>query len=627
MQGYFKRTTQAISAAALLLGTSGLAWASTPLPAGLPPCLSGPPGQVWQLGDPYDGYPMPRPGTPGGGPKQTQVTSPDGKTTTVQTGYSLFPESDPWDNPTNLLPTVYHDVYDSLCHLVPNTLSSSPEHPYNLHDEPAVSDIDKSSPYTDLEAIITGFHQTGDGNDDRGREDRGNSNNRVRIDPAQVQRAIDILEGNPIPNRVYSGMPVLHYNGPDKQKTVDPVTKNVNIHVIYYRSHIEADTSLLDTMGVLDDTWTITYTVDSLDKGSDDFSPSTMTFDDPNAFGGLASGANSMKPLIMQDLTFFPQKEGKRYVYHLKQSPGRYFNGIYTWGWRVHPGRVQFMENQNKMALGHNLLQWEQIAFGEHPMASRANQLAAISKISNLAPEKRMWNAFNALRDGHYVAGPAAEALVKEIEASFDDWDHRGRLPRGVTADPNADITLFYANNTIYASVKGYTDPNAHMEYTQWKTRSQGNKATIKIINGDYYDRGYMSVDFGGMRGWENTFQNTVPVGGDGAWFTFGREHWFPNVFPVLIPAATPGNTTAPVQVSPEALMRRPGKEFREDELDPDGDSLTKYTRSVPSLPSANGDTLSEHTIQLNWNFDPSRRLRFYQFDPLHHDVAVFSMH
>lgn len=627
MQGYFKRTTQAVSAAALLLGTSGLAWASTPLPAGLPPCLSGPPGQVWQLGDPYDGYPMPRPGTPGGGPPQTQVTSPDGKTTTVQTGHSLFPESDPWDNPTNLLPTVYHDVYDSLCHLVPNTLSSSPEHPYNLHDEPTVTDIDKSSPYTDLEAIINSFHQTGNGNDDRGREDRGNSNNRVRIDPAQVQRAIDILEGNPIPNRVYSGMPVLHYNGPDKQKTVDPVTKNVNIHVIYYRSHIEADTSLLDTMGVLDDTWTITYTVDSLDKGSDDFSPSTMTFDDPNAFGGLASGASSMKPLIMQDLTFFPQKEGKRYVYHLKQSPGRFFNGIYTWGWRVHPGRVQFMENQNKMALGHNLLQWEQIAFGEHPMASRANQLAAISKISNLAPEKRMWNAFNALRDGHYVAGPAAEALVKEIEASFDDWDHRGRLPRGVQPDPNADITLFYANNTIYAHVKGYTDPNAHMEYTQWKTRSQGNKATIKIINGDYFDRGYMSVDFGGMRGWENTFQNTVPVGGDGAWFTFGREHWFPNVFPVLIPAATPGNATAPVQVSPEALMRHPGREFKEAELDPDGDDLAKRPRALPSLPSANGDTLSEHTIVLNWNFDPSRRLRFYQFDPLHHDVAVFSMH
>lgn len=60
-------------------------------------------------------------------------------------------------------------------------------------------------------------------------------------------------------------------------------------------------------------------------------------------------------------------------------------------------------------------------------------------------------------------------------------------------------------------------------------------------------------------------------------------------------------------------------------EMDPDGDTLK--ARPLPSLPSANGDVLSEHTIDLTFNFDPSRRLRFYQFDPLHHDVAVFSMH
>ena len=163
------------------------------------------------------------------------------------------------------------------------------------------------------------------------------------------------------------------------------------------------------------------------------------------------------------------------------------------------------------------------------------------------------------------------------------------------------------------------------MEYTGWQTRSKGANAVIKIINGDYYDRGYMSVDFGGMRGWENTFQNTTPVGGDGAWFTFGREHWFPNVTPVLVPAAIPGNATVPVQVSADAMKRHPGREFLEAEMDPEGTTLT--TRPVPSLPSANGDTLSVHTIVLNWHFDPSRRLRFYQFDPLHHDTAVFSMH
>ncbi len=31
--------------------------------------------------------------------------------------------------------------------------------------------------------------------------------------------------------------------------------------------------------------------------------------------------------------------------------------------------------------------------------------------------------------------------------------------------------------------------------------------------------------------------------------------------------------------------------------------------------------------VHIQMNFDPSRRLRVYQFDPLHHDVAIFSIH
>jgi hypothetical protein len=31
--------------------------------------------------------------------------------------------------------------------------------------------------------------------------------------------------------------------------------------------------------------------------------------------------------------------------------------------------------------------------------------------------------------------------------------------------------------------------------------------------------------------------------------------------------------------------------------------------------------------VHFKYNFEPSRRLRIYQFDPLHHDVAIFSIH
>lgn len=612
----------AASAAMLLLGV-GIAQAQTPAA----PCMNGPPNQIWSYGMPYEGYPMPRPGiTPGYAPP-SQTTSADGMTTIVSTAKSLFPPSNPFDNPTNLLPTVYTNVYDSLCHQVPNTLTSTPEHPYNLHPAPVVAPVNITSPYDDLRAIIKSFHQHTD--DDHEDADEG-----VHVDQAQVRRAIDILEGNPIPNRAYSGMPLLHYNGPAKYKQVQPIKDangnviggNVVVHEIFYRSHIESDTSLLDVSQVENVPWTVTYIVDMLDQGADDFSPSTMYFDDPNAFGGAAAGPAAFKPLITEDLTFFPQQEGTRTTYQISMAPGRYFNGTYTWGWRVHPGRVQFMENQAKMILGDTLRNWEVKTFGPTPMADHASQVAAINMISNLSPAKRMWNAFNALAANG--SGANAKALVAEIEAAFDDWDHRGRLPRGVTADPNADITLFYCNNTIYAAVKGYTDPNAHMEYTQWKMRAPdpGAHAKIKIINGDYYQRGYMSVDFGGMRGWENTFQNTIPLGGDGAWFSFGRFHWWPNVMAVPVPAAVPAAPLASRPVVPAAsLVRDRAHEVRMAEDDPDGKGMAAQLPA--NFPNGNGDTLGVHWIDLTWNFEPSRRLRFYQFDPLHHDVAVFSMH
>jgi hypothetical protein len=564
----------------------------------------------------YVGAPQPRPGmTPGFAPG-TQITSPDGRTTTVNTATGFFPSSDPDVNPTNLLPTYYGNIKDAAGHEIPNTLSSTAANPYNLHPDPVVSNIDATSPLDDLTAILRSFHKNADRYGDN--EDEEDD---VRVNAAAAQRAIDILEGNPVAGRVYSGMPVLHYNGPNKWKQVTPIRDsngntiggNVVIRQIWYQSHIESDTSLLDISLVKDVPWTITYQVDTLNRGKDDFAPSTMYFDDPKIFGKAV-------PSVMLDGTFFPMNEGTRTVYQQKMGPGRFYNLTYTWGWRVHPGRVQVSENAGKVVAGKNLLQWEQDAFGPAPTSSDSAKAYAISRISNLAPEKRMWSAFKAMLAG----GSSMKLLVAEAEAALDDWEHRSRLPRGVTADPNSDITLFLCNNTIYASVAGYENPNAHIEFDRWKLR--GAHVRVKLINGDYYTRGYMNVDFGGLRGWENTFQNTIPVGGDGPWFTFGRLHWWPNVTPVVLAPAVPA-AAVPAPPPPPVTVKHmdDDKDFHDEHLDSDGKNVRSDV--LASLPNGNGDTLTEHWIDLTLNFEHSRRLRLYQFDPLHHDVAVFSIH
>ncbi|HEY6254060.1 MAG TPA: hypothetical protein VI685_29250, partial [Candidatus Angelobacter sp.] len=101
-------------------------------------------------------------------------------------------------------------------------------------------------------------------------------------------------------------------------------------------------------------------------------------------------------------------------------------------------------------------------------------------------------------------------------------------------------------------------------------------------------EHGYQNVDFGGSRGWENEYKSTVALDGSGCWFTFGRFHWWMNV---------------PSQYKEEDFMIK-----------------------IPPA-SRNGAVMGEYKVELTYSYEPSRRLRFYQFDPLHHDEAIFSIH
>ena len=40
-----------------------------------------------------------------------------------------------------------------------------------------------------------------------------------------------------------------------------------------------------------------------------------------------------------------------------------------------------------------------------------------------------------------------------------------------------------------------------------------------------------------------------------------------------------------------------------------------------------NEDGLGVTEVEVTFRHDPSTRLRYYQFDPTHHNVAIFSVH
>ncbi|MDE2154993.1 MAG: hypothetical protein KGJ32_03735 [Xanthomonadaceae bacterium] len=568
----------------------------------------------------------------------TRTDSADGMTTYYTTPTSNFPESDPWVNPTNLLPTVYADVLAANGVPIPNTLPSTPEHPYNLHDDPVVQHINGTSPADDLAAIFQSWYRTGPGQ----HEGEGSTYDPRNFSRGALQRGIDILEGNPVPDRVYSGMPMLHYNAPSEVGQVvptydsngNPIGGNVTVHQVWFGQHIESDTAFIDPSAMLAPAlrnlpWTITYVVDTLHRGNDDFSPMEMFFDDPDVL-------HTAKPLVMMDATFYPILDGTRTTFVIKEPPARFFNLVYTWGWRNHPGRVQVMENGLKTAMGKTLVQWEVDTFGADPRASNATKQAAIAMIGDLSPAKRMWNALRKLQAIGYNP-----RVMAEYERAFHQWQQRNQLPDGVTPDKSADYTLFYVNNTIYGQMSNMARFAHHPTLEKWHLR--GTQVTVKLINGDYFPHGYVSVDFGGLRGWENTFQNTIPLGGDGAWFTFGRDYWEPNTpTPAMVPPAVKSATAeaalpAAARARMASLKNRPVENlsvtedknhsiFRQREEDPDAKS---WPASMPSatFPTSNGDVLGEHTVVMTLNYEPSKRLRIYQFDPLHHDEAIWSIH
>lgn len=641
----------------------------------------------------------------GGGPVYRtlpNVRAPDQVDETfVRTPEGIFPADDNQLDPpgTNLLPTIEHEAYDRDGALMPNTLPSTKGDPYHLQEgTPVVTLINPASPADDLRYVLDTAFGVLTGNSYRSLwqqldeplsslerqvatsdEHHTNIENNKQLLTRLFGMAVDIIEGNAGPtsrvpgDRAYRGMALLHHSGFDRIRCVEPqydasgkkvVGGNVNVHQVWYGGRIESDTMFVDfgwdgapvrcgKEGMqpipANVPWTVTYTIDVLNRGGDDFSPATMYFNSPapasdqvlaslglrrppqaaagaelvlsersiaepaqvrekaqttsavvtNYLGSIIAEGRPLgeppaapttvvfgPPHVSMDQTFFPMQDSTRTVLKVKMAPAKYYNLTYTWGWRFHPPRAQSMENAHKIIpMGKNIVQYERDVFGSgNP----------IDKLGDLAPEKRMWRAFNgALEAINAKDSPEyVRCLQQLIDArnAFLDWSDRNRLPSGVQPDPASDLTLLFVGNTIYGQLRdgGLTDLLA------WRKR--GDQVRVTLINADYFPHGYVNVDFGGNRGWENMFKSTVKVAGSGTFFSFGRFHWRFNTVP------------GSIGVPPAQAFRADGQPIKPGEM-------PFYVQ--PGV----------HRVLLEMNFEPSRRLRMYQFDPLHHDVAIYSAH
>jgi len=560
----------------------------------------------------------------------------------------IFPASNVSTEPpgSNFLETIYENYRLPDGTELPNTLPSTQDGKYNLHDGPvSVRSIRRDSPTSDLLVQIEAIE----------RYYRSGQVRRNELRRIYVKNAIDILEGNKLhrqtlANRAYEGIPLLHYNGPLKRKTVmpiyDKVTRqiiggNVDVNLFYFGENIESDTSMIDPSLVLDVPFTITYHVNILKNGIEDFSPYVMYFDNPSQTTPNPVRASSAG--IAMDTTFFPMLvEGTRYTVKVKQSLGKHWSLAYHWGWRIHPPRVQVLENSTKIfpvnAFGQpartTLWELEAQVFGVNPRKNQAAKEKAMAMIGDLAPAKRMWNTLRELqamlKDARHYDPDAAAPLVEDLRTTYLELLTRRKLPRGVPLDPDANLTMFYVNNTIYGEAPVNVSGNGSglgaesfkgvIEFTlvDWETR--GFEYNVKLLNGDKFPHLYVNVDFGGTRGWENQFQFTDPT-------TVIDEETGETVFPF-----DRGGTDEHLEANPRSpdlnssLQLGSGCFFtfgRTHYWLNAGPPQGAFTVVMPEQ----GGVLGSLDVAIKLNHEPNTRLRMYQFDPLHHDVAVFSLH
>ncbi len=238
------------------------------------------------------------------------------------------------------------------------------------------------------------------------------------------------------------------------------------------------------------------YLVDGSDTGSgyDSLTNPTAQF---NSYGNNEYAVPMMDwsqgpqeiPHFAFDSSFTTIIKGKQHDVTVRYGQGQAQAGIYIWGWREHPPRINWIESYSAdqylpsgapkdWRFGHK---WDEV------------EAMGLDAIGDLVPEKRMYNELVK-----FVNSPGATVDVRKFIRATKGLaplirDKRG-LPNtaGVAGFPNptADLNLFFGNLDIW----GDRERIASGDKRTW---AEGDKIRITIYNDDNFTRFFRSVDFG----------------------------------------------------------------------------------------------------------------------------------
>ena len=194
-------------------------------------------------------------------------------------------------------------------------------------------------------------------------------------------------------------------------------------------------------------------------------------------------------PHFGYDSTFTTVRKGKATDVTVRYGQGMNQAGIYIWGWRVHPPRINWIESysEGQMLASGAPKDWR---FG-HKWDAVAG--LGVDALGDHSPEKVIYNALLTfdLSSGDSTAVAALETSVTGMVDHIRD--RRGLPPTEDILDfPNAssDLNLLYSNLDIF----GDNDTLGSSGKRLWE---EGDVLRVTIHNDEDFTRFFRAVDFG----------------------------------------------------------------------------------------------------------------------------------
>ncbi|MCB1057134.1 MAG: hypothetical protein KDD11_16650 [Acidobacteria bacterium] len=339
---------------------------------------------------------------------------------------------------------------------------------------------------------------------------------------APAQDLLDILHGE-TSGRIYDGFAMLNYNrgafapgqeeGEYKMRRVHDTGESfvnpfdpegglakiweTDINLLYYDGQIDSDTFFVrfPVDVAKDDTLRVHYRIFTL--VDEDFSPTLVMLDRRQALDTVQF------PFKGFDAVWLAMNAGQVVEVTLDYPPSQMVRGIYTWGWREHPPRIQFMQPVFEIRNAHT---------GEVELdppgrsyTTRNREDLTVDAIGEAAPEKKMLHVAEAVLAG---ADPEEiERWMTERDAGpRGTWPEWAGLVKEQTQLPEEAWEVLAAEGIERGSFGGYQMISVFLNNEMYgdgpflneiKLWDQGDTFRVKLINLDNHTHYFRNVDFG----------------------------------------------------------------------------------------------------------------------------------